>query len=214
MANETYIKKFTNVLFNGEAGADVAISVEGLANAAGRVSAQYDLGASPRPYLFTWSCEVQFQATPTQYSGLELYIATAPDHDATQIDGDIGSVFAPLFRLFEQLETGYLDDAAGRPIMREWDGQWCEIAPALLGWADCWQRIADAEGLTMDLEPLRRISRKLKLVSPLTESEVESGRAAMMETHRAFLRLPVGTIKRHANNEEISIALEGMKEAA
>jgi hypothetical protein len=96
VANETYIKKLTNVLFNGEAGAGVAISVEGLANAAGRVSAQYDLGASPRPYLFTWSCEAQFQATPTQGSGLELYIATAPDHDSTQIDGDVGSTDAAL----------------------------------------------------------------------------------------------------------------------
>ena len=119
-------------------------------------------------------------------------------------------VFDPLFRLFDQLDDGYVDDAGGRPIMREWDGGYCEIAPALLGWADCWQRISDAEGLAMDLEPLRRISRKLRAVSPLTEAEVEAGRAAMMATHRAFLRLPVGTIKRHANNEEIAIALENL----
>lgn len=96
MANEAYITKGTAKLFNGEAGADVAISVEGVANAAGRVSAQYDLGAAPRPALFSWSCEVQFQATPTQGLGLELYIAGAPDGDATQIDGDIGSTDAAL----------------------------------------------------------------------------------------------------------------------
>jgi hypothetical protein len=123
-------------------------------------------------------------------------------------------VFDPLFRLFEQLETGYLDDAAGRPIMREWDGAWCEIAPALLGWADCWTRIADAEGFALDTEPLRRISRKLALVSPLTEMEVEAGRAALMATHRAFLRLPVGIIKKHANNEEIAIAIGNMERMA
>ena len=116
-------------------------------------------------------------------------------------------VFQPPFRLFDQLDTGYVDDAAGRPIMTEWDGGYCEIAPALLGWADCWQRIADAEQIRIDVEPLRRISRKLHAVTPLTEQEVSVGRAAMMETHRAFLRLPVGTIKRHANAEEMSIAL-------
>ena len=123
-------------------------------------------------------------------------------------------VFQPLFALFEQLQTGYLDDAGGRPIMREWDGGYCEIAPALLGWADCWTRISDAEGFALDTEPLRRISRKLALVSPLTEAEVEAGRAALMETHRAFLRLPVGTIKRHANNEEIAIAIGNLERMA
>jgi hypothetical protein len=32
-----------------------------------------------------------------------------------------------------------------------------------------------------------------------------------MATHRAFLRLPVGIIKKHANNEEIAIAIENME---
>lgn len=96
MANETFIGKGTALLVNGEAGADIAFSVEGLANASGRVSAQIDLGAAPRPYMYSWSCEVQFQATPTQGSGLELYIAGAPDSDATQIDADIGNADAAL----------------------------------------------------------------------------------------------------------------------
>ncbi len=94
MANEAYIKTGTALLINGEAGAAYAWSVEGLANAAGRVSAQIDLGASPRPGLYKWSCECQFQATPTQGLGLELYKAGAPDGDATQIDGDIGNADA------------------------------------------------------------------------------------------------------------------------
>ena len=119
-------------------------------------------------------------------------------------------VFDPLFRLFDQLRTGYVDDSAGRPIMREWNGTYCEIAPALLGWADCWQRISDAENLALDLMPLRRISKKLHMITPLTESEVEAGYSALMRTHRAFLSLPVKTIKRHASNEEIAIALENI----
>lgn len=96
MANETYVKTGTALLFNGEAGADVAFSMEGVATAAGRVSAQKDLGASPRSYMFYWSCEAQFQATPTQGLGIELYVAGAPDADATQIDGDIGNADAAL----------------------------------------------------------------------------------------------------------------------
>ncbi len=89
MANEAYITKGTAILVNGEVGADVALSAEGVANGAGRVSAQHDLGAAPRAFEFAWSCEVQFQATPTQYKTLDLYIAGAPDGDSTQVDGDL-----------------------------------------------------------------------------------------------------------------------------
>ena len=96
MANEIYVNNGTASLINGESGADYALSAEGVANAAGRVSAQIDLGAAPRPGIYQWSCEVQFQATPTQGSGLELYYATAPDGDNTQIDGDVGVIDAAL----------------------------------------------------------------------------------------------------------------------
>ena len=96
MANEVYIRKGTSKLVNGEAGADVAWSMEGVANAAGRVSVQIDWGAAPRPDWYEWSCEVQWQATPTQGGVLELYVAGAPDADNTQIDGDVGTTDAAL----------------------------------------------------------------------------------------------------------------------
>lgn len=96
MANEAYIRKGTSKLVNGQVGADVAWSMQGVVNAAGRVSAQIDWGVAPRPAIYEWSCEVQWQATPTQGSVLELYIATAPDADSTQIDGDIGAIDAAL----------------------------------------------------------------------------------------------------------------------
>lgn len=96
MANEIYLRKGTSKLVNGEAGADVAWSMEAVANAAGRVSAQIDWGAAPRPDWYEWSCEVQWQATPTQGSVLELYVAGAPDADSSQLDGDIGTSDAAL----------------------------------------------------------------------------------------------------------------------
>ena len=96
MANEDYIATGTALLVNGEAGANYAWSVEGLTNANGRVSAQIDLGASPRAYKFKWICEVQFQATPTQYKGLALYKAGAADATNTRLAGDIGTTDAAL----------------------------------------------------------------------------------------------------------------------
>lgn len=94
--NENYLNKGGALLIGGESGANYAWSVESLANGSGRVSAQIDLGALPRPEEYEWSCEVQWQATPTQYGTLDLYVAAAPDHDATQIDGDIGATDAAL----------------------------------------------------------------------------------------------------------------------
>jgi len=96
MANEVYLRKGTSKLVGGESGADVAWSMEAIASAAGRVSTQIDWGAAPRPDWYEWSCEVQWQATPTQGSVLELYVAGAPDADATQIDGDVGATDAAL----------------------------------------------------------------------------------------------------------------------
>ncbi len=96
MANEVYIRKGTSKLVSGDAGADTAWSMEAIANAAGRVSAQIDWGAAPRPDWYEWSCEVQWQATPTQGGILELYVAGAPDADSTQIDGDVGATDAAL----------------------------------------------------------------------------------------------------------------------
>lgn len=96
MANEAYIASGTVKSINGEVGADAAWSVEGLTNTAGRVSAQLDLGAAPRAGIYAWSCEVQLQATPTQYNTLDIYVATAPEDDSTQISGDVGATDAAL----------------------------------------------------------------------------------------------------------------------
>lgn len=108
MANELYIATGTSQLFSGAAGADVAFSVEGVADGAGRTSAQKDWGAAPRAYRYQWSCEVQWQATPTQYGTLDLYIAEAPDGDSTQIAGDQGASDAALGDVDSVLNMRYI----------------------------------------------------------------------------------------------------------
>jgi hypothetical protein len=96
MPSAAYVDNGTALLINGEAGADYAFSMEGVTDANGRVSAQIDLGVAPRPFVYHWSAEVQWQATPTQYGTLDFYIAEAPDSDSTQISGDQGASDAAL----------------------------------------------------------------------------------------------------------------------
>lgn len=96
MAGELLLNKGTSLTIGGGGTPNYAFSVQGLANGSGYVSAQIDLGALPRADEYEWYCELQFQATPTQGLGLELYKASAPDSDNTQIDGDIGTANAAL----------------------------------------------------------------------------------------------------------------------
>jgi hypothetical protein len=96
MANEAWINKGTAKTVGGGGTPDVAWGIHGLASNAGRVSAQIDWGTLPRPARYEWSCEAQWQATPSQGGVLELYIATAPESDSTQIDGDVGASDAAL----------------------------------------------------------------------------------------------------------------------
>jgi len=108
MTQQIQIQAGTALKFNGEAGADVAFSMEGVADGAGRVSAQYDLGADPRDFQFKWTGEVLFQATPTQYATLDFYIATAPDNDSTMITGDVGASDAALGDLNQLRNLTYI----------------------------------------------------------------------------------------------------------
>ncbi len=101
--SKVYTLPETAVKFNGEAGADVAFSMEAVATGAGRVSAQYDLGSAARAGRYGWYCETLMQATPTQYKAINLFAAAAPDYDATQIDGDIGNADAALSDLDQLL---------------------------------------------------------------------------------------------------------------
>ena len=94
MTSKAYILDETQISFNGEAGADVAFSMEGLTDGAGRVSAQKDWGSSARAFKYKATVSAQWQATPTQYGTLDFYLAES--NDGTIIAGDVGSSDAAL----------------------------------------------------------------------------------------------------------------------
>lgn len=118
------------------------------------------------------------------------------------------AVFEPIYRLFRQLDTGEVDAVAGRPVMTERHGALVEIAPALDGWAGLWDRISEAEGILVDVGPLRKIARKLDAVSPLTQGDVDAGKASLDACYRAFLSLPPVKIRHYTAMEEIAIGLQ------
>lgn len=93
MSKEIYLAEGVALKINGEVDADYAWSLEGMANAAGRVSARIDLGAAPRPYLYRWRCLCCWQANPTKGGALMLWKS---ESDGTHADGDVGTTDAAL----------------------------------------------------------------------------------------------------------------------
>jgi hypothetical protein len=118
-------------------------------------------------------------------------------------------VFQPVIDLFAELKTGFLDTVNDKPIF-DFHGEICEIAPALEGWSDCWQRISDAENLGIDSAPLKVMAERLNSGKELTENEVADGMKIVIEQFNAYLRIKPYIIRQYAICEEIYIHLEGL----
>lgn len=125
-------------------------------------------------------------------------------------------LFQPIYTAFERMEADAIECINGKAVFQAFDGSWCEVAPAMIGWADCFERIGRNEGIPFDGEPLRRLANKISYGTPLSDTDLALGRAKVEETRRMFMSLPVSATKRHAQTEQISIELErlNLKEAA
>jgi hypothetical protein len=93
MAREMYVNEAATILIGGGVGADYAFSFEGVANGAGRICTQIDLGAPPRPPTLKWRASYKCQATPT--AGNEVRFRKAGS-DGTYNDGGLGTSDAAL----------------------------------------------------------------------------------------------------------------------
>lgn len=120
-------------------------------------------------------------------------------------------LFQPIYTAFERMENDEIECINGKVVFKAFDGSWCEVAPAMIGWSDCWERIGRNEGIPFDGEPLRRLANKISYGIPLTQSDLAQGREKIEETRRMFMALPVSATKQHAQTEQIAIELERLK---
>ena len=126
-------------------------------------------------------------------------------------------LFQPIYTAFERMEADEIECINGKAVFMAFDGSWCELAPAMIGWSDCFERIGRNEGIPFDGDPLRRLANKIGYNIPLTKEDLASGRAKIEETRRMFVSLPVSATKHHAQTEQIAIEFEKLnliKEAA
>lgn len=118
--------------------------------------------------------------------------------------------FATIDSLIASLEHGEVDAEGGIPIMRDWEGGWCEIAPALRGWCDCWELIARRMGADLDLGHLRRLANRLDKGMLLEVSDVDRARVITDRCRALYLACPVDTRLAAVRDERIAIEFDAL----
>ena len=131
-----------------------------------------------------------------------------------QRSGKLFATFKPIRELVRQLRAGEVDTVKGVPIMPEWTGGYVEVCPALEGWASCWQRINEAEGLGITATASERVAKALHYGKPLTVEEVEAFAQEVEAQAAAYAVMPMSVIRRHILTEQVAIQLDEMGIAA
>lgn len=119
MANKIYVTTEADILVGSEAGDDVALSSESIADNAGRQSANIDLGAYPNTLRYLVEAWTQAQATPTLgtvqrwHAKLGGATGATPDHWTNDDgEGDIALSAQDKLRNCPLLVAIFCDEAA------------------------------------------------------------------------------------------------------
>lgn len=115
-------------------------------------------------------------------------------------------IFAPYYRLLNELQTGEVTAIDDVPAI-EWEGEFELAAPVLHGFAAVWERIQRERPCGIDLAALTHLATQLETGAPLVERDLLRARDSLDACLRAYKRLPLTLIARHANTEEIAIKL-------
>ena len=118
--------------------------------------------------------------------------------------------FAPVYDLLRDLRSGEANAVQGRVVLTDWEQELCEAATALDGWAGCWQRIIDGEGLDIDLAPLRQLHRYLDAGILITTQLIDKVSALTDACYRAYQAIPRQRMREYSQTEMIAIELDAL----
>lgn len=101
----------------------------------------------------------------------------------------------PMREMFVMLEQGEVYEVDGVSVMQmpelgDEHAAWCAVGPAILGWIDCWQRIAPGIGT----KKLQYLADRLDADKPVTPRLVEQARSEFEQTIQRIPDLPEGAI--------------------
>ena len=121
----------------------------------------------------------------------------------------------PMRNLMDMLKQGEVYEIDGRAVMRmpEIDEQlaaraeWVEIAPAIEGWRDCWQRLAP----DISTYYLGVLAARLRDDKPITPRLVEQARAEFDATVDRLADIPPGQVTSAIRTTEIAWEIEKLQ---
>ena len=130
---------------------------------------------------------------------------------ARPLPHEVDLVFRPLDLIFAQLRAGEIDAYRGAPVFRSFEGELCEVCPALEGWIETWALLDSKFRLGIDVAALITLRKKLVFGVPLTPEEVESAAEVVNRQRLAYARdMDVYEVKSVSRTAEIKLELEAM----
>ncbi len=123
---------------------------------------------------------------------------------------EINLIFRPIVSIFESLLSGEIESVKGEPVFRDWQGNLCEVSPALEGWCDCFARIGAGESVDIKLPMTRKIAAKLKYGTPLSIDEVKEALNELGLCRSLISRTTRDKLKSYMKVEEIQIEFDKM----
>ena len=120
----------------------------------------------------------------------------------------------PMRNLMDMLKQGEVHEIDGRAVMRmpEIDEQfataeWCDVAPAIRGWIDCWGRLAP----DLRLYHMGVLADCLDTDKPITPRLVEKARAEFDATVARLADIPPGQVTSAIRTTEIAWEMEKLQ---
>ena len=118
------------------------------------------------------------------------------------------NVARPMRALLSQLARGEVHEYDGRPVMRMPEGgdrfAWCEIAPAIEGWCDCWSRISPE----LSTYFLRALASRLRDGSGVTPRLIDQAREEFDAHIKLIATLPEGQIRSAITTTQLAWEIE------
>ena len=122
-------------------------------------------------------------------------------------------IAAPMRELFDMLAQGEVFELDGMSVMHMPEtgdeqfatrAEWCEIAPAIRGWIDCWGRLAP----DLRLYHMAVLADRLDADKPLTPRLVEQARDEFDATVQRLADIPPGQVTSAIRKTEIAWEIE------
>jgi len=113
--------------------------------------------------------------------------------------------FHLLDQFFRMLDAGDVLVEGGEIVMRNTDGEWFQLLPAVTAWMDYWKALAVKQGLEYDEAPMRSLMAKLDADMPVTNGQIAAAKEVVETQRRIFMAVDHNIVSSVARTEMIRI---------